>query len=570
MVFAAIHVPDFMLQAVVRAEPHLRGRALVLIEGTPPLEIVVAASEAAAHLGIELGMAKSQVEQFRGIEIRHRFSAQVRAHEKSAHAALLDLGWSFSPRLEDVAPDTIVLDLAGLHVLHASHENIADQLVQRACALGLTTNVAIASKIEFSIIAARSFSGTTLIPPGQESERLGHLPVQALSPSAELLETLERWGVRTCAALAALPVLDLSERLGQESVLLHALARGENARALILAEPAASFEEEMELDDAVEELEPLAFVLGRLLDQLCARLHARSLAVQVIRVRFDLERSPEKNIRTLEDDSRQKASASTYENELTLPLPMRDSKMLLRLLRLKLQADPPSAPILKVVIAVDPAAPRSTQGGLFVAGFPDPEKWELMLARLANLVGEANVGSPELMDTHLQGEFRMDRFATFSKEPDVARNRKNVPANRDSRASLPQEPVTAFRVFRPPFAAKVDLREECPVRIVFCGVRAEVIAASGPWRTSGNWWGEGVWQHDEWDIEIRCDLKQCAPRSPAAGNRPAAGDHSADRPTYDEREQNPAARSDSALRDGMYRIYYDGLRRSWFVRGAYD
>jgi hypothetical protein len=175
-----------------------------------------------------------------------------------------------------------------------------------------------------------------------------------------------------------------------------------------------------------------------------------------------------------------------------------------------------------------------------------------------------------LMDTHLQGEFRMDRFATFSKEPDVARNRKNVPANRDSRASLPQEPVTAFRVFRPPFAAKVDLREECPVRIVFCGVRAEVIAASGPWRTSGNWWGEGVWQHDEWDIEIRCDLKQCAPRSPAAGNRPAAGDHSADRPTYDEREQNPAARSDPALRDGMYRIYYDGLRRSWFVRGAYD
>ncbi|MGB6430850.1 MAG: hypothetical protein WBF06_09695, partial [Candidatus Acidiferrales bacterium] len=240
-----------------------------------------------------------------------------------------------------------------------------------------------------------------------------------------------------------------------------------------------------------------------------------------------------------EEDSRQKPNAASYEKTVTLPVPMRDSKMLLRLLRLKLQADPPPAAICKAVIAVDPAGPRSTQGGLFLAGFPDPEKWELMIARLANLVGEANVGSPELMDTHLQGEFRMDRFATFAKEAGLARNRKSVPA---------QDPVTAFRVFRPPFAAKVELREECPVRIVFCGVRAEVIAASGPWRTSGNWWAENVWQHDEWDIEIRCD---CV---------------SAD----DVRGRNSAARSETPPRNGMYRIYFDGLRRSWFVRGVYD
>ena len=561
MVFASIHVPDFMLQAVVRAEPHLHGRALVLIDGAAPLEIVVAASEAAARAGIRLGMAKSQVEQFHGVEIRHRSSSQVRAQEKSAHAALLDLGWSFSPRLEDVAPDTIVLELAGLELLCSSEENSANQLARCACGLGFTANVAIAAEIESSIIAARGFSGITLIPAGQESERLGRLPVEALSPSAELRETLERWGVRTCAALAALPVLNLSERLGQEGVRLHALARGENARALILAEPAAYFVEEMELDDAVAELEPLAFVLGRLLDQLCARLNARALAAQTIRLRFDLERSPEKNIRTLEGNSRQKAgppiNEKSYEKSLALPLPIRDSKMLLRLLRLKLQADPPSAPICKVVIAADPAAPRTTQGGLFLAGFPDPEKWELMFARLANLVGEANVGSPELMDTHREGEFRMDRFASALKEADLTRNRKRVPEKKNDCASRTQEPVTALRVFRPPFAAKVELREGCPARIVFCGVRAEVIATSGPWRTSGNWWGEGVWQHDEWDVEIRCE---------STGNRVAVGDGLA----HDAREQNDGAHSEATLRDGMYRIYYDGLRRSWFVRGVYD
>ena len=42
----------------------------------------------------------------------------------------------------------------------------------------------------------------------------------------------------------------------------------------------------MELEHGVEELEPLAFLLGRLLDQLCARLAARSLAASAIRLRF--------------------------------------------------------------------------------------------------------------------------------------------------------------------------------------------------------------------------------------------------------------------------------------------
>ena len=99
-------------------------------------------------------------------------------------------------------------------------------LPQRASSLGLTANVAIASNIEAALLASRGFPGITLIPPGEESQRLGALPVEVLPASPETLETLDRWGVRTCAALAALPLLDLSERLGQEGVRLHELARG--------------------------------------------------------------------------------------------------------------------------------------------------------------------------------------------------------------------------------------------------------------------------------------------------------------------------------------------------------
>ena len=406
-----------MVQAVLRAEVELREKAVALVDGTAPQIHVVAANDAAWRAGIQLGMAETQA-QLCGVEIRRR----SRAQEKAAHAALLDLGWSMSPRIEDHAQDTILADLAGLNSLFGTEENIAREFARRAAELRLQAHVAVSANLEVAVHAARGFAGITVIPEGEEARYLSGLPVQTLAPSAEALETLERWGIRTCAALGALPVLELSERLGQEGVRLQELARGAHARALVLAEPAEILEEEMELDDAVEDLEPLSFVLGRLLDQLCARLAARALSAAAIRVRFDLgdafekeEQVRGKNVVTAAvagaaAAAEAQAAAKTYEKALNLPVPMRDSKMLLKLLRLQLQADPPAGGIVKITMGADPARPRSTQHGLFVPNSPDPEKLELTVARLAKLVGNANIGSPELTDTHRPGEFRMNKF----------------------------------------------------------------------------------------------------------------------------------------------------------------
>src|SRR5439155_256922 len=138
------------------------------------------------------------------------------------------------------------------------------------------------------------------------AERLRDLPVSVLRLAEETEKTLAGWGVRTCGALATLPVLELSERLGQEGVQLHALARGKGTRALVVADAAHTFVEEMELDDAIEELEPLSFLLGRLLNQLCARLTARALAASKIHMRFGLEPAFEKALGTRNEAVREK------------------------------------------------------------------------------------------------------------------------------------------------------------------------------------------------------------------------------------------------------------------------
>jgi protein ImuB len=555
MGFACVYIADFLVQAVVRGQPSLGERALALISGAPPLWSVVAANAGAFEAGIQLGMTKAQVAQFGNVQICMRSEVQ----EKAARAALLDAAWSVSPRVEDTALDTVVLDLEGLTALFGADENIARELVRRVAAIGLAARVAVAANIEVAIHAARGFPGITIIPAGEERRRLGALPVGILTTEIETLEILERWGVETLQALAALPVLQLSERLGQEGVRLNELARGVRQRSLVLAQASSHFEEEMELDDAVEELEPLSFLLGRLLDQLCARLEARALAVRAVRIRFELQPSFEKDFQTLQEDLRTKPGVKQYEKVLTLPVPMRNAKTLLKLLRLQLQGNPPAAPIQKIYMTADAAALRVAQNGLFVPCGPDPEKLEVTIARLGKLVGEGNLGCAELLDSHRPESFRMARFVVVS-EQNKRRGKcePNVKENSDARAT-----VTGLRVMRPAQAVRVELRDEQPVRVYLRGMRGEVVAASGPWRSSGDWWQEDAWNQEEWDLEIEFS-------SPSVVGAQHCCAPSRQNLNLKDSERTNKKTELSGRQRGLYRIYYDALRQGWFVRGEYD
>jgi protein ImuB len=557
MPFACIHIPHFILQAALRAEPELRAQPAGIVEGTPPLLIIVALNEKAARLGLRLEMTKLQAEQISGLQIRNRSAA----HETAAHAAVVDLALAFSPRIEDTAADTIGLDLAGLVSLFGSLENLAQKLAARAGEFGFSANVGVASNPEAAQLAARGFSGVTVLAPEEEAQRLGGLPVSALNLPLEMRETLDRWGVRTCAALAALPVAQLSERLGQEGVRMQELARGGNVRALIPAQGTAGFEEVLELDTAVSELEPLAFLLGRLLDQLCARLTARALATNEIRLKMKLEPGEEEIFPVADESVLQRNSArrksgrknsaarqtapSVYETTLRLPLPMRDSKALLRLWRLHLEANPPVSPIAKIEMTAEPAQTRFAQTGLFQPLSPDPEKLEITMARMRHLIGEANIGGPEPVDTHRPLAFAMKHFDPAAATADGDDFAEQVGRSAAAAQTAPT-PVIALRAFRPAMPARVEVRADVPVRILFNGVCGDVIAASGPWRNSGDWWSEDPWNQDEWDLEIEFSLPRTREVKFFAMDR------------------------GSAISRGVYRAMYERAAGNWFICGVYD
>ena len=506
--FACIFVPDFPVEALLRAEPDLRAQALAVLEGKAPLQTIFALNEKARHAGISAGMTKLQVEACPDLRLRPRSLLQ----ETAAHAALLDCAQSFSPRVEDVGCDTVLMDLTGMEPLFGSLPKIARKVARRASALGLEANVAVASNPDTAVLAALGFTGVIVIPAGREAEQLGNLPLEVLFTGGhdlQTLEVLERWGIRNFRALAALPEIALSERLGQEGIRLQQLARGCSSRSLVPVEPPLVFEEAIELEYPLVLLEPLAFLLARLLDQLCARLGARALATQELNLDLTLECSAPDHIATgarlIEYSSRAQARQN-FHRTLRLPVPLLDVKVFLKLLQLDLNAHPPGAPIVKIQLSAEPVRPRAAQSGLFLPPSPEPEKLELTLARIAGIVGENKVGSLQLLDTHRPEAFRMRRFAPqveeqAARKPKASRNSKSEESQKQNEAA-----VTAMRIFRPPLKATVTLQEgkpariECPGRKEICG---EILWAAGPWRTSGDWWEQEGWARDEWDIALQ-------------------------------------------------------------------
>lgn len=556
--FACVYIPDFSVESIVRTEPLLRQRAVAVLDGKPPVVRIMALNERARQMGMEADMTKLQAAAFGNAVLRQR----SREQEKSAHSALLDVAFGFAPRVEETSEDRVLLDLSGMERMHGSAANMARELASRVNAAGMEANVAIAGNPDSAMHAACGFTGTTVIPAGEEARRVGVLPLHILLDSFDLprastpqaaarqreqfreqmLDTLERWGVRDFRTLALLPEHALASRLGQAGARLQRLARGDEMRTLTLSEPPSHFEEVFELEFPMETLEPLSFLLNRLLEQLCARLESRALAAHELNIRLQLEkRVADEETTTAQElgNSDNRAGTPIFERRLRLPIAMRDAKVFLKLLQLDLSAHPPGAPIVKLWISAQPAPPRSAQRGLFLPLTPEAEKLEITLARIISIVGEHRAGIARLLDTHRPNAFTVERFAA-SEEP-ASHQTLTLSEVADS-------PSYSLRLFRPALRLKVRVVDGRPAAIQSMTqsdqlpLQGKVLWSAGPWRCSGEWWGEHAdhrnpdqpgspWDREEWDITL----------------------------------QN---RSDDSV--GLYRIYQDVGSGQWFALASYD
>jgi len=413
----------------------------------------------------------------------------------ASHANLFRLANSFSPEVECTSVDTVIFSIDGLERLIGSPHEIAAEISRQGAALGIIHGgLAIAHNPDTAFLIARHVRGITIVPQGHEADFLSDIPVSALGTTPKMLETFELWGIQTLGALAALPETGLAERLGQEGVRLHQLAWGKLQRTFRVFSPQKKFIKRFGLEYPIDLLERLLFVISSILHDLTSDLRHHGQATNRLRLVLELE------------------TGSRYERIQEFSTPLHDAAVLLKVIQVDLEAHSPKGAVTGVQIELTPVPPQILQHGLFAPSCPAPQKLQLALTRITKLVGEDNVGSAVLLNTHRPDAFVMNRFSASKSttEAEIA----------------PTSLQSAFRIFRPARSAVVQVKEDRPAHVAASGIRGEVAISSGPWRSSGEWWADTCWARDEWDIELR--------------------------------------------EGGIYRIYFRLDTRNWLIDGVYD
>lgn len=384
----------------------------------------------------------------------------------------LMLARSLSPSVEVHSSGCILLSVP------ESYEETALVKISEAHIAGGRIFFAISSTRPAAFFAARYAPGTR-IPPHQEQQQLRDYPLELLQLwdseiAAEYLGTLLRWGIRRFGELSDLPRQQLVSRLGQKGVFLQRLARGEDVQPLPACPEPLRFEESQELDWELGDLEPLSFILGNLLERLCRKLLSRGLATDRLTIQLEL------------------VNGIQFERAVPLAFPMSNWRVLLSLLRLKLQSDSPEAAVVRVDLEARPAKPRIVQYSLLESASANPEKISRTLARLTALVGQEHCGIAELEDTHRSDSFQVREFPLRSGRKQRKGTSARGSPNGNGNGSRPQ--LTLKRV-RPPLAIQLSTDQ--------------IVTCSGPWKCSGDWWkGEngmdrsGYWEREEWDLEL--------------------------------------------------------------------
>ena len=307
--------------------------------------------------------------------------------------ALAAVARTFTPRVEAPSPTPVLLDLSGLGRLWPTPQELGRALLDAAASRAIEAQAALAFSRATALVLARARPGLTVVPAGGEGAALAPLPLELLDVGAERLSLFRRWGLRTIGDLARLSPVSLAARFGPEGPRLARLARGEDDGVFVPAPLPERFETTLELDWPVDGLEPLAFLLGRVLEPLCASLAARGAKASSLAVSLGL------------------VDGTTHALSLRPAAPSGEARTWRTLVLLDLEARPPRDAIVRVTARAEPTPVRAVQFSLLDPAQPSPERLAETMARLHAWTAEGRSGSPQLVDTHRPGAFAVSTFA---------------------------------------------------------------------------------------------------------------------------------------------------------------
>jgi protein ImuB len=465
---ACFSVPMFPLAARLRSEPELLQEAVAIVDGNGNNAHVIAATRRARKKGIRSGMSLAQA---RSIVPKLIARGRDAACEQTAQEALLEIGESFSPRVEDAGDGLVFVDISGTERHFPNEEELAKAALRAMDGISLPARVGVAACKLAARVAAELMPTPTIVAAGDEAKFLAPLPLTRLSPQMEAAAMLQRFGLESIGDLARLPESEIASRLGEIGRELHFAARGVDPRPLIPRALPPEFREGMELEWPLVALEPFIFIANAALDRLSKRMEVQGFACKRIELTL-----------TLEPDG--------YDARgIDLPAPTRDVKTMLTLIRLDLEKRAPGAPVIGFTFVAHPDRPRRAQLSLFGPAALSPEKLATTIARLISMLGEGRVGMPMTVDGFLP-----ERHAVADFSP---------PPPPDTRRPPPRaRGLLAGRTFRPPIPVEVTTEGDRIASLRGENIEGTVRVCSGPWRIEEGWWRDAPAEREYWDVEL--------------------------------------------------------------------
>ena len=462
MNYAVVLASNFALQALRRSDVALANKPFAIVEGDGRNARVTEASEHAA--GVEPGLAVTlAMSRCPGLVIRPRDPDA----EAEITRVLLAAAFTLSPRVELTAESCCTVNLQGADPVQT--ETQMQACVVELARVGVAARLGAGANPLLATYAARRAEPVLLVHDA--AAFLAPLPLSFAEPTKVQGHVLHGWGIKTLGQLTALPKTEIGQRLGTEGAQLWERAAGETVRVLRLIEPVRTFAAEWTYEPPVESMEPLLFRLRRFAERVALELRGAGRVAEKLALTL-----------LLEDES-------DHHRDFRLPEPGANVDGWMRVLQAHLETVKTDARVTGVRLLATPARPPERQDGLFETALRDPVAFWENIARLAAIVGDNRVGTPELLDTW---------------QPDavvLAKPAEAVPAPEDDPVHSPRG--LTFRRFRPAWPARVAVMDERPHSIDAGELNDVVRVARGPFHLSGTWWKSGAaWAQEIWHVEL--------------------------------------------------------------------
>lgn len=464
--YAAVLIPQFSLQAVLRLREEWQAAPIAITEGSTEKGFVLEVTPAAAASGVLPGMASTQA-MARCPMLR--MWPRSPAEEQVVSALLLETAGTLSPLIEATAEGLCLVDLRQMKA--CDWTKWAQGIVKHLASLRLDARVGVAANPDLATLAATRAEPIRVVP--QAAAFLADVAIAEVDAPADLVAILRDWGITHFGDLARLSRGELTERLGPEASILWERATGRLRRELRLVRPPEVFAEAFEFEQPIETTEPLLFILRRQLDQLALRLRAAYRVVAQMTLTLPLD------------------GAAPYERLFTIPTPTGDVEVLLRILHTHLESLRLEQQPVGVRLLITPVIPDAQQFQIFESPLRDPNRFGETLARLTALVGEGQVGVVQMEDT-----YRPDAFRLVPPEFEKLNGSVEFEPQQSRAMGLP------LQRYRPAFPAQVHLERRLPVMLFSEKVHGEILESAGPYRLSGSWWDRDAWSVEEWDVAL--------------------------------------------------------------------